>query len=164
MQQKRQGVPTLMIVAAECDSVAARELIQALEPLVQEELLIVWHDDNLELGCDWDQAIPQRARSADMIAILCSQRALEGEQFYYNDLLAIIRERKARHDGVLAVPVFLDRCTPFGFGTIVGTPREGSVYESESRQRAWAEVVHAFRRIVCPPEPLPMPPGYEAFD
>lgn len=147
----------ILIVAAEADWQAATELIKHLALVVRQGLAIVWHESNLEPGCEWDLEMPRRIQEADIFLVLCSHTAMNDQGFENLCRRALARKYPNRdapaNPDVTIVPVFLDwGSAPMGLMSIMGTPRGSAVNDFGSRDHGWTQVVRDIRRLLEPSE------------
>lgn len=120
-------------------------LKQHLEPLVQQDSLTVYSDQDIGLGGDWHDHIQTHLNGARVAVLLVSTAFLASKYIRNNELPVLLRNAKTR--GVKIIPVILRPClfeeTKFKYPDPKSGPEEftlASLQAAGSPEKALSEM------------------------
>ena len=137
----------LFIAYARKDKKYKDELIKHLAVLRQEGEIEIWHDEELTPGDEWQEAIEEKLRDADIVLYLVSASSLKSDQCNY-ELSLTIEEKKTY------IPIILKACdwkSKSEISDIQALPEEGKPISSsrwKDKSEAWQNVTQGIRKAV----------------
>ena len=117
--------PRIFVSCVDEDRAMVRELLVHLRVIEREFPASIWHDGQLRAGSVWNAEIKSAIDQSDVFILLLSP-AYTGSIYILDHELPAIRVRIASGDGVLVLPVVLQRCMWKLFGSYSQmTPHDG---------------------------------------
>lgn len=145
---------SVFISYAHEDALDCQVLAKHFELLVQQKLILLWHDHNLEPGDLWEPVIKQQLEGADIVIFLVSADFISST-FIRQIELQVTLDRHKQDKAVQVFPVLLNFCfyEPHILSTFQFLPinehREIQPVKSwEFPDQAWTQVVEAVYRYV----------------
>lgn len=99
----------IFISYAAGDAVHRDNLTKHLAALRRSGKVTVWNDNQITPGQDWDEAIRQHLRQADIVALLLSGHFMASDHIWENEL-KISLERREKGEAVMLIPILVDPC------------------------------------------------------
>jgi hypothetical protein len=131
------------------DQTFQEELSDTLRPLVRNERLIEWADQQIEAGTDKSKARIQALESAHFILLLLSASYLASNNCYQEMLKALERQRQGK---VRVIPILLSPCTwkQTPLAKLLPLPKNGKPVTAwgDNRSQAFLEIAEGIRQIV----------------
>ena len=139
----------VFITYAHKDTRAKDELITYLAVLKREDLIDIWHDNEILPGDKWHDAIFNNLADSDILLYLTSAYSLASENCNKELAAALNADTKIR-----VIPIILDHCdwknhqlSDFQALPDKGKPiTDSSVWKCESE--GWQSVVDGIRRVI----------------
>jgi hypothetical protein len=131
------------------DEALRDELETHLTALKRQGLITLWHDLRIVAGEDWEHAISQQMRQADVILLLVSPDFI-ASNYCYDVELGEALERHRRGEAHV-IPVILRPCDwqSFPFGRLQAVPANGRpVVKFPSLDEAFLEVTRAIKQAL----------------
>ena len=112
------------------DEALKNELVKHLSPLKRLNLLDDWHDRKISAGDQWDTAIADALRAADIVLLLVSIDFINSRYCYDIEMESAL-ERERRGD-VVVIPVIARNCMwkTTEFARLQATPTDGKAIAS----------------------------------
>jgi hypothetical protein len=104
----RKTASSVFIAYSHVDSATKSELLKHLEPLSHLKLVETWHDGKIKAGEEWDKAIADKLKSADIILLLVSIDFINSRYCYEVELETAMERHEAGTARV--IPVILRPC------------------------------------------------------
>ncbi len=120
-----------------------------LTSLSRQNLLETWDDTNLIPGQEWDSAIRNELKSADIIVLLVSSNLIATDYIWNIEM----KEALERHErgAAVVIPVIVRTCLweDAPFGKLNALPEKGKPIDKwENKDEAWAQVVKKIKTVL----------------
>lgn len=112
------------------DEALKNELVKHLSPLKRLELIDDWHDRKISAGDQWDTAITDALKAADIVLLLVSIDFINSRYCYDIEMESAL-ERERRNE-VVVIPVIARNCMwkTTEFARLQATPTDGKAIAS----------------------------------
>jgi internalin A len=123
------------------------ELETHLSLLKREGKLSTWHMKKIVPGTDWDKAIDENLKSADIILLMISSDFLASDYIWDVEVRQAMQQHESGESHV--IPVIVRDCswTTAPFGKLQGVPKGKAVKLWPDRDSAWREISDWIRKI-----------------
>lgn len=130
------------------DEALKNELIKHLSPLKRLNLIDEWHDRKINAGDQWDTAIADALKTADIVLLLVSIDFINSRYCYDVEMMsALDRERRGE---LVVIPVIARNCMwkTTEFARLQATPTDGKAIASWSdRDEALTVVAQRIQEV-----------------
>lgn len=138
----------LFISYARKDEAFKEELLVHLKPLKRNGIIEAWHDNDVELGGEWEPEILHQLETADVLLFLVSPNFMASDYIYDKEIV----KAKERHDRkeTIIVPIWIKPVgVPDDFlNRFQSLPKDRKpVSQWSDRDEAWADVVQRLNKL-----------------
>jgi TIR domain len=132
---------SLFISYSHNDEGVKNELAKHLKPLERIGLISEWHDRKLKAGEEWDKAISENLRKADVILLLISVDFINSKYCFDVELEEALKMHAAKKTRV--IPVVVRNClwSPMPFAKLQALPKDGKAVAS------WSDIDEALTSV-----------------
>lgn len=138
----------LFVSYSHADESFKDEFISHLSPLINDNLIEVWHDRLLKPGELLDERLKAELETSDMVAFLISADFLSSISCYEQELMNAIRQREKNN--IVILPIVLRNCnwlqTPLA-KFVATTPDGKPIVDYPTQDDGWTTVVKNIRSI-----------------
>ncbi len=131
------------------DTQLKERLVSHLYSLVRTENVILWADEQIRGGQEWDREIKRKLESSELILLLISPEFIRSEYINRNELETAIELHKRRR--AVVIPIGLRSCDiqNTAFGTLQMLPSNPQFVESwQNLDEAFKNVVEGIRKVL----------------
>ena len=125
------------------------QLEEQLGNLRRQRLIDVWHDRRIEPGAEWESAIDEHLRGADLVLLLISPSFLDSDYCYDREMRVALERHDRGEAHVVPIIIRPSDWADTPFAKLAALPRDGRpVTGFRSRDHAWLEVTSGIRTLV----------------
>lgn len=137
------------IIYARSDEFAKTQLILHLRPLINSQMITIWHDGNILPGEDWEKAIKKELNSSDLVLLLVSANSLNSDFIQSQELKTALERLK---DGsARVIPIIMSPCA-WRFDPVIAGLQCLPLYKNEGPKpvsdKVWQNEHEAWTNVV----------------
>jgi|SRR6266536_3695865 len=134
---------TVFLSYAQEDERLCQELVKHLSLLQRQKLISMWHNQKVQPGTDWAEAIDEQLEHAPIILLLISADFLASDYCYSIEMIRALERHDAKE--VRVIPIIIRSCdwSSAPFASLQYLPHDGEAITT------WSDRAGGLTNLMC---------------